>query len=98
MHNIRELALNCRVNLECNAEMVSNQTQHKKMDTRQELQKTGARFHELALNYRVYQDCSYKGVKGLATLDCPVGEFFCYLTGYNDKWKKTRVADKPKSG
>ncbi len=57
-------------------------------------------FRELvALNYRVNQERSCKEVKGLSMLDYRyLGEFVCYLTRYNDKWKKTRVAEKQESG
>ncbi len=70
-HNYRELALNCRVNLEhrVNRVPVSNQTRHKKMDRRQEWHRNRGCFRELALSYRVIKKSSCKEVKGLARLD-----------------------------
>ncbi len=60
-------------------------------------EKQESSFHELALKYRVNQESSCKEVKGGYTR-LLVGEFVCNLTGYNDKWKKTRVAEKQENG
>ena len=64
----RELVLNYRVKLEHNAKLVSNQTQDK-INGRSGRKIGESGFRELMLNYRVNQECSYKEVKGLATLD-----------------------------
>ncbi len=65
MHNTRELALNYRVKLERNAELTKPSTTVGGSGRKTE----ECGFRELTLNYRVNQECSYKEVKGLATLD-----------------------------
>ncbi len=61
------------VNLECRANWLATKSQHKKWIVGGKGTETGEQLSftsgELALNYRVNQECSCKEEKGLTTLD-----------------------------